>query len=117
MQCTFVGSNGHTKENPDSISEVASTEKEKYAFRKTKLYQKLQVDVNIISNSRRFERKRCSPIKRVQKTPSKKRRRVKRCPNGLLDLADKASIGQSSEDFSIAVSLVSLDEESIHAKM
>ena len=61
---------------PDFISAVASSEKEKYAFRKTKLYRKLRVDVNIISNSRRYERKRYSPIKRVQKTPSKKRRRA-----------------------------------------
>ena len=76
LSCTSVGSKGHTKENPDFISAVASSEKEKYAFRKTKLYRKLRVDVNIISNSRRYERKRYSPIKRVQKTPSKKRRRA-----------------------------------------
>ena len=30
----FVGSSGPTKENPDPISAVASTEKVKYAFRK-----------------------------------------------------------------------------------
>ena len=58
------------------MSAVASFEKEKYAFRKTKLYRKLRVDVNIISNSRRYERKRYSPIKPVQKTPSKMRRRA-----------------------------------------
>ena len=47
---------GLMKENPDFISAVASSDKEKYAFRKTKLYRKLRVDVNI-SNSRQYERK------------------------------------------------------------
>ena len=36
----------------DPISEITSTEKVKYAFRKATLYRKLQLDVIIISNSR-----------------------------------------------------------------
>ncbi len=34
----FVGNNGPTKESPDPISAIASTEKVKRAFRKAKLY-------------------------------------------------------------------------------
>ena len=54
----------------------------------------------------------------MRSNDSCKNRRVfeKEVATALLDLANKASIERSSEDLSLAVSLVSLDEESINAK-
>ena len=54
----------------------------------------------------------------MRSNDSCKNRRVfeKEVATALLDLANKASIERSSEDLSLAVSLVSLDEESIDAK-
>ncbi len=77
------------------------------------MYRTLQLDRTILS-----KRKRRIPVKRVLKTPPKKRRAFeKEVATAILDLANKASVERSSEDLSLAESLLGLGEKGSTERM